>query len=112
MKIDLEKYKKFINDEVQYSIDCGERPMEDFIVSNNEIDAGYENIMTKDYQINKCDLQMNFVIQWSIQDIGFGEFYFHTDIDGTTHCDNEMMDKKFIKAVLIKMVDDCVLDDD
>ncbi len=49
--------------------------------------------------------------KWTAKGTGFGEFGFYEGDDGKLHCSNEMMSKKFIKEMLCKMVDDCVLDD-
>jgi len=38
MKIDPEKFKKLIKDEIQYSVDCGERPMEELIAIDQDAD--------------------------------------------------------------------------
>ena len=47
---------------------------------------------------------------WHAKGIGFGSMYFYQGEDGKVHCDNEMMGKAFLKNMLCKMVDDCVLD--
>lgn len=47
---------------------------------------------------------------WALDGVGFGELYFYVQ-DGKIYCDNETMDKEFIKKMLCKMVDDCILTD-
>jgi hypothetical protein len=51
------------------------------------------------------------IFQWSCKGKGFGEFSFRTLEDGKIICSNEMESKEFIKLMLFKMVDDCVLED-
>ncbi len=48
--------------------------------------------------------------EWTAKGIGFGSFTFYLKPDGKLHCDNETMGKDFIKKMLCKMVDECVLD--
>src|SRR5271166_690600 len=49
---------------------------------------------------------------WSSKSIGFGQMYFYVDkADGYVHCDNEGMGREFLKEMLCKMVDNCVLND-
>lgn len=49
--------------------------------------------------------------KWSAKGRGFGGFYFYVDKkDGYVHCDNEIMSREFLKDMLCKMVDNCVLD--
>lgn len=57
----------------------------------------------------KPDKMVDFY--WTASGCGFGGFYFYTDDDGIVHCGNELMSKEFIKRMLCKMVDDCILDD-
>jgi len=48
---------------------------------------------------------------WSAKGRGFGQMYFHFDKeDGYVHCDNELMNREFLKEMLCKMIDNCVLD--
>jgi hypothetical protein len=48
--------------------------------------------------------------RWSAKGCGFGEMYFYLDkSDGYVHCDNELMGREFLKEMLCKMVDNCVL---
>lgn len=58
--------------------------------------------ITKDYKEGDIDLQ------WSCEGIGFGHLAFYTK-DGKIYSNNEYMSKEFIKAVLNKMVDVCIL---
>jgi hypothetical protein len=46
--------------------------------------------------------------QWTCSGLGFGEFWFKVENEKIV-CENEGMTKKFIKEMLCKMVDDCVL---
>jgi len=57
-----------------------------------------------------CGPTSNVNFQWSAKGVGFGGFYFYTE-DGKpqVYCANECMSKEFIKKMLCKMVDDCVL---
>jgi hypothetical protein len=64
--------------------------------------------VTPSTAINKVQLHHGFGVNWSAKGIGFGQLYFYTD-NGLIYCDNELMDKEFIKQVLCQMVDDCVL---
>ena len=48
------------------------------------------------------------LVDWSVNGVGFGEFYFYMK-DGKIYCDNETMDKDFIKQMLCQMVDDSIL---
>jgi len=48
---------------------------------------------------------------WSMKGKGFGEFTFKNK-DGKIYCNNECEDKDFIKMMLWKMVDDCILEDE
>ena len=55
---------------------------------------------------------VNFGIAWTINDVGFGQFWFRYDEElDKVICSNEMMSKETIKKVLCTMVDDCVLED-
>lgn len=56
------------------------------------------------------DLMSSFQINWSVKNIGFGQFYFYNN-DDKLHCSNEMMSREFIKEILCKMIDDCELDE-
>lgn len=50
-------------------------------------------------------------VHWSVDKIGFGMFTFYVDSEtGKIRCDNETMSKRFIRRVLLNMVDDCELD--
>lgn len=48
----------------------------------------------------------NFTLNWSTDNIGFGQFRFY-EKDGELFCDNEMMSKEFVKRMLCQMVDEC-----
>jgi hypothetical protein len=59
-----------------------------------------------------CVLIGGFTVAWEAKDIGFGQFYFYKDeVDGKVHCGNEIMSRDFIKKMLCKMVDECILDE-
>ncbi len=60
---------------------------------------------------NSVDLHKGFGLDWSVTGIGFGQLYFTVDDQGVIHCDSETMGKEFIKMVLCRMVDQCVLSD-
>ena len=55
------------------------------------------------------DEESHVTVAWSAKDIGFGEFVFYYK-DGKLRCDNEAMNKDFIKKMLCQMVDDAELD--
>ena len=58
-----------------------------------------------------ANLKNSFQINWAVNKIGFGEFYFYLDDeDNKIRCSNELMSKEFIKEILCKMVDNCILD--
>ncbi len=61
-------------------------------------------------KIQYVDLMRDFQINWSVKNIGWGEFYFYNK-NGNLHCSNELMSKAFIKDILCKMIDDCILDE-
>lgn len=61
-----------------------------------------------DLKYPQCNVPIFF--QWSCKGKGFGEFVFYVK-NGKIYCGNEMMDKKFIKKMLCKMVDDSILED-
>lgn len=49
---------------------------------------------------------------WTAKGVGFGQMYFYLDkADGYVHCGNEIMSRAFLKEMLCKMVDNCVLDE-
>jgi len=48
------------------------------------------------------------VINWIVKDCGFGEIKFYQDGD-KIYCDNELMSKDFIKAILCLIVDKAIL---
>ena len=51
----------------------------------------------------------SFTISWSEPGIGFGEFHFYEDGDGF-HCDNEGMNREFVKKILTRLADEVILD--
>lgn len=61
---------------------------------------------------DSCEPTDGVQFSWMAKDIGFGSMYFYiSEKDGMVHCNNEYMSKDFLKRMLCKMVDDCVLDD-
>lgn len=61
---------------------------------------------------DSCDPHGYTVFSWSSKGTGFGQVSFHLDTeDGYVHCSNEIMSRSFIKEMLCKMVDNCVLDE-
>lgn len=50
-------------------------------------------------------------LNWQTVSAGFGQLYFYKHADGKMHINTELMGPTFIKAVLCKIVDDAVLDD-
>jgi len=48
------------------------------------------------------------VINWIVKDCGFGEIKFYQD-GNKIYCDNELMSKDFIKAILCLIVDKAIL---
>ena len=59
---------------------------------------------------DSVELENEFVLQWSMPEVGFGQFRFYTK-DNVVYCDNECMSKEFIKKILCHMIDNCVLED-
>lgn len=57
---------------------------------------------------DSCEPVTGICFNWTAKGVGFGQLYFYTK-DDQVYCDNEMMGKEFIKKMLCKMVDDCVL---
>ena len=57
---------------------------------------------------DKKDWTPKVIFQWSKAGRGFGEFAFYHK-DKKIYCYNELMSKEFIKEMLCKMVDDCIL---
>lgn len=47
-------------------------------------------------------------LNWTAEKCGWGQLHFY-EKNCRTYCDNEIMSKKFIKAALCQMVDDCIL---
>ena len=58
--------------------------------------------ITTDYKEGDIDLD------WTCKGIGFGHLAFKLK-DGKILCNNEYMGKEFIRSVLNKLVDDCIL---
>lgn len=58
---------------------------------------------------DNCTPDRCTVFNWQAKSVGFGQFYFSTEKDGTVHCDNEGMSKAFIKRMLCQMVDNAVM---
>ena len=48
-----------------------------------------------------------FVLQWTHPKFGFGEATFYHDGTMELCCSDEMMGRKFVKDMLIHMVDNC-----
>lgn len=59
---------------------------------------------------NVIEISKRFTVYWSKTGVGFGQLDFYNK-DDKIHISNECMDKRFIKAILCKMVDDAVLED-
>lgn len=61
---------------------------------------------------DSCEPHRNASFSWSAKGCGFGQMTFYIDeADGYVHCANEIMSRAFLKDMLCKMVDNCVLDD-
>jgi len=59
-----------------------------------------------------CEPIKGAAFQWSAKGVGFGQMYFYlSEDDGYVHCGNEIMSRAFLKEMLCKMVDNCVLDE-
>lgn len=59
-----------------------------------------------------CEPHRHVGFSWSAKGLGFGQMTFHVDdADGYVHCGNEIMSRAFLKEMLCKMVDNCVLDE-
>lgn len=56
-----------------------------------------------------------FGIDWEAEDIGFGRLELFFDENGRAHIHSEHMDsnndKRFTKAVLMKVIDDAIVDE-
>ena len=68
--------------------------------------------LTKEQMKDKKIMSPPITVQWSVKGFGFGEFTFYNKkVKGKwqVFCNNECCDRAFIKKVLSKMVDDCVL---
>ena len=63
---------------------------------------------TKEQMADRKVMNPSIFVQWSEKGMGFGEFAFYNK-GGKVYCDNECCDREFIKKMLCKMVDDCVL---
>jgi len=61
---------------------------------------------------DSCEPLRTTTFSWSKKGCGFGQMYFYLDKeDGYVHCGNEIMSRQFLKDMLCKMVDNCVLDE-
>lgn len=59
---------------------------------------------------DSCVPHNHVVFSWSSKGCGFGQASFWFDkTDGYVHCGNEIMSRQFLKEMLCKMVDNCVL---
>jgi hypothetical protein len=63
-------------------------------------------IITTEYKEGDIDLQ------WAAKNIGYGHLAFKLMPDGKIRCNNEAMSRDFVKAVLYKLADIAVLEDD
>lgn len=63
---------------------------------------------TKEQIADKKIMNPHITVQWSVKDYGFGNFTFYNK-RGKVYCNNECCNKEFIKKVLCKMVDNCIL---
>lgn len=59
---------------------------------------------------DNCEPEGTTTFNWSAKGIGFGQFYFYVK-DGELRCENECMNKGFIKKMLCQMVDESTLND-
>lgn len=51
------------------------------------------------------------VVAWETQSAGFGTVSIYKDTDGTYRCGNETMDRRFLKSVFSKLLDEIPLQD-
>ena len=58
---------------------------------------------------DEISVPTRFQVAWSKPGVGFGQFEFY-EKDGVLYCDNETMNREFIKKVLCDMVDQSVLE--
>lgn len=61
--------------------------------------------MEDDVSDVKCSMN------WTVKDVGFGQFYFYYDDQGKLHISSETMGPNFVKKVLGTMVDSAIFDD-
>ncbi len=59
---------------------------------------------------NGCEPAGYVAFQWSVKGVGFGSIGFYTK-DDKVNCNNELMSREFIKDILCKMVDDCIMEE-
>jgi len=60
---------------------------------------------------DRCYPADNITILWSKSGVGFGEMRFELDKEtNQLHCNNEGMSKAFLKEMLSKMVDACIME--
>ena len=61
---------------------------------------------------DSCEPTKSAAFNWACKGMGFGQMYFYVDeADGYVHCGNEFMSRTFLKEMLCKMADNCVLDE-
>jgi len=59
---------------------------------------------------DNCEPSGYVNFQWSMKGMGFGSVGFY-EKNGKVHCNNELMSKQFVKDILCKMVDDCIMEE-
>ena len=52
-----------------------------------------------------------FTVSWEAKDVGFGEIVFILDKKNKLHIHSECMSRRFVKKVLVALVDKAVLDE-
>ncbi|MBC8737037.1 hypothetical protein F6X40_09470 [Paraburkholderia sp. UCT31] len=55
-------------------------------------------------------LDGSLALNWSAAGIGFGQLYLSVGADGKLHADTETMGAQFVRAVLLRLVDEMVID--
>lgn len=58
--------------------------------------------------VNLVPHEKSFVIQWSAENIGWGEIQFW-NVDGIPHCESECMSRDFVVCALAALARKCVL---
>ena len=77
----------------------------------NEIAGDLPDFWKKpDFTVTGVTMLNNVYLRWQTRNAGFGEVRFYVASDGKIHCENECMDREFVKSVLVKLVDDAVWD--